>query len=622
MAKGKVDTTKMHQIVIAAAEKYGVPVDLALAMISAESGFNPNAKSQVGAVGLGQLMPSTARGLGVKNPYDPVQNADGSMRYLKAKLDEFGGNVDLALAAYNAGSGAVRRYGNRVPPYNETRNYIKRIQSNRGKYAKIASNSSKVPADIKQATLQGKVTMNEQNNDNNSKNANAASDMIISSLANEYEAPAYAALNNRDLLTSGGSKQTQLMDMATKIRPDAKAQLQLYLNGLMSFEELNAKYPKMVQELGLTQETERKSPYSPYTTKLLDDMYNKIMPTDEQIRQAQQNVAQQNKQTIDAYNQQRDALAKIMSDAYANQINTISKNPYGDVPNGVYVDPEQYARATANDNFYDTFYGLQGKVSPVQSRQRLVNQALAARNADLVNRYGVPLEEAKQIASTQYNNQVAAAKQNVENAKIQYYYGNISAQQLMKVLQENNSIVNNARANATKQYGDFMSKVMPEMIQQDAETVRRVLQNQGAVDTQAMQNAGSIVNNNVNANNDRDIARYEGEVSQRNQDINAYTQLYNTNVGAVTDAAKLKQNQYQFDTMAPYKQFGTMAPMGYIPNVDLGGTAQNMGIPVQLRQNFQPDRVTNNSPLQTGFQNATANFLGRFVPNTNQEDNQ
>ena len=118
----KVNTTKMHQIVIAAAEKYGVPVDLALAMISAESGFNPNAKSPVGAIGLGQLMPDTARGLGVKNPYDPVQNADGSMRYLKAKLDEFGGNVDLALAAYNAGSGRVRQYGNKIPPVSESIN--------------------------------------------------------------------------------------------------------------------------------------------------------------------------------------------------------------------------------------------------------------------------------------------------------------------------------------------------------------------------------------------------------------------------------------------------------------------------------------------------------------------
>ena len=616
----KVNTTKMHQIVIAAAEKYGVPVDLALAMISAESGFNPNAKSKVGAIGLGQLMPDTARALGVKNPYDPVQNADGSMRYIKAKLDEFGGNVDLALAAYNAGSGRVRQYGNKVPPYKETQNYVKSIKANRNKYAKIASNSSKVPADIEQATLQGQVTMNEQNGNNN---ANTASDMIMSNLGNQYYTPNNPVLENRDLLTSGGDKQTQLIDIATKGRPDAKAQLQLYLNGLMSFEELNAKYPDMVQALGLTQDTERKSPYSPYTTKMLDDMYDKLMPTDEQIRQAQQNVTQQNKQTIDAYNQQRDALAKVMSDAYASQLNIISQNPYGDLENPVQIDSEALRRARLNDMRNDLYYARQGKANPIiRDEDILMSKLYAQRDAQLANKYGISPAEARQIAATQYNNQVAAAKQNMEYAKVQYYLGNLSAQQLMRVLQENNNTINNARANATKQYSDFMGKVMPEMIQQDAETARRVLQNQGAVDTQAMQNAGSIANTNINANNDRDIARYEGEVSQRGQDINANTQMYNTNVDALTNAAKLQQDQSQFETMAPYKQFGTMAPMGYIPNVDLGGTAQNMGIPVQLRQNFQPDRVTDNSPLQTGFQSATERFLNRFIPNTNQGDNQ
>lgn len=616
----KVNTTKMHQIVIAAAEKYGVPVDLALAMISAESGFNPNAKSSVGAIGLGQLMPDTARGLGVKNPYDPVQNADGSMRYLKAKLDEFGGNVDLALAAYNAGSGRVRQYGNKIPPYKETQNYVKSIKANRNKYAKIASNSSKVPANINDKTLKGQIAMSEQNSNNN---ANTASDMIMSNLGNQYYNPNNPVLENRDLLTSGGDKQTQLIDMATKGRPDAKAQLQLYLNGLMSFEELNAKYPDMVQALGLTQDTERKSPYSPYTTKILDDMYDKLMPTDEQIRQAQQNVTQQNAQTIDAYNQQRDALAKVMSDAYNKQVNTIAQNPYGDLENQIQIDSEALRRARLNDMANDLYYARQGKANPIiRDEDILMSRLYAQRDAQLANKYGISPAEARQIAATQYNNQVAAAKQNVENAKTQYYLGNISAQQLMKVLQENNNTVNNARANATKQYGDFMGKVMPEMIQQDAETVRRVLQNQGAVDTQAMQNAGSIANTNINANNDRDIARYKGEVDQRSQDVNANTQMYNTNVGALTDAAKLQQAQSQFDTMAPYKQFGTMAPMGYIPNVDLGGTAQNLGIPVQLRQNFQPDRVTNNSPLQTGFQNMTTNFINRFIPNTNQGDNQ
>lgn len=602
----RVNTADMKRLIIRIAEEEGVPANVLLAIAEKESGFNPKALGDNGkSYGMFQIY--TTAHPDYRGGFDPEQNTRYAARMVKGLIKRYPNNIAKVFERYNGSGPSARSYAADV---------IQRIYP---KYNSVASNANQIPANINDKTLKGQIAMSEQNDNNN---ASTASDMIMSNLGSQYYTPTNPILDNRDLLTSGGNKQAQLIDIATKGRPDAKAQLQLYLNGLMSFEELNAKYPDMVQTLGLTQETERKSPYSPYTTKLLDDMYNKIMPTDEQIQQAQQNVTQQNKQTIDAYNQQRDALTKVMSDAYNKQVNTIAQNPYGYIPSGVYVDPEQYARATANDNFYDTFYGLQGKVSPVQSRQRLVNQALAARNADLVNRYGVPLEEAKQIAATQYNNQVAAAKQNVEYAKVQYYLGNLSAQQLMRVLQENNNTINNARANATKQYGDFMGKVIPEMIQQDAETVRRVLQNQGAVDTQAMQNAGSIVNTNIDTNNKRDIARYEGEVSQRGQDINANTQMYNTNVGALTDAAKLQQSQSQFETMAPYKQFGTMAPMGYIPNVDLGGTAQNMGIPVQLRQNFQPDRVGNNSPLQTGFQGATARFLNKFIPNTNQGDNQ
>ena len=109
------------------ASQHGVDPDLVRAVIQVESAFNPLAVSNKGAMGLMQLMPATATAFGVANPFDPGQNIGGGVRYLKQLLSKYDQRVELALAAYNAGPGAVDRYGQRVPPYRETRDYVQRI---------------------------------------------------------------------------------------------------------------------------------------------------------------------------------------------------------------------------------------------------------------------------------------------------------------------------------------------------------------------------------------------------------------------------------------------------------------------------------------------------------------
>jgi soluble lytic murein transglycosylase-like protein len=121
--------TEVGSLVQQTAIKHGVNPKLALAVARAESDFNPAAVSPAGAIGVMQLMPETARSLGVKNVHDVNENVDGGVRYLKQMLNTFNGDVSQAVAAYNAGPEAVKRYHG-IPPYQETQTYVAKIMNN------------------------------------------------------------------------------------------------------------------------------------------------------------------------------------------------------------------------------------------------------------------------------------------------------------------------------------------------------------------------------------------------------------------------------------------------------------------------------------------------------------
>ncbi len=127
--RSDIDIKRFDEIITKMAVKYKIDSALIKAIIKAESNFDHQAISRVGAQGLMQLMPATASQLQVEDAFHPEKNIEGGVRYLKYLLNNYRGNLSLALAAYNAGEKTVAKYNNRIPPYRETKNYIKKVLS-------------------------------------------------------------------------------------------------------------------------------------------------------------------------------------------------------------------------------------------------------------------------------------------------------------------------------------------------------------------------------------------------------------------------------------------------------------------------------------------------------------
>jgi soluble lytic murein transglycosylase-like protein len=127
-------------LITAAAKKHGIDPALLAGLVKTESNFNPNAQSYAGAKGLTQLMDATARGLGVTNSFDPQQALDGGAKFLAGLLKQFKGDERLALAGYNAGPGAVQKFGG-IPPYEETQRYVPKVLAAAAQFRRISADT-------------------------------------------------------------------------------------------------------------------------------------------------------------------------------------------------------------------------------------------------------------------------------------------------------------------------------------------------------------------------------------------------------------------------------------------------------------------------------------------------
>ena len=191
-------------IIRQAAQTHGVSEGLIKAVMHTESGFNSNARSPVGAQGLMQLMPATARRFNVSNAYDPQQNIFGGAKYLGWLIKRFNGNTSLALAAYNAGEGNVAKYGG-IPPFRETQDYVRRVTSRYSNlYAGgISSANNNTNALVSESAPQGQlIASGSSNNSNNSRNNTSNSNshsprqIIVSSDGTFTDAPGSYSTNN------------------------------------------------------------------------------------------------------------------------------------------------------------------------------------------------------------------------------------------------------------------------------------------------------------------------------------------------------------------------------------------------------------------------------------------